>query len=118
MRDCSSVINGLRFYTPDLCNGEALTAYEQGEQARSIDVVDVIPDEPDGVYVLTPDGEHALADLDLTKLAQVEADLKQVRAARQSRAPAVAQSHSRLDSHGLYESQRGLQSIGPSDNHP
>lgn len=79
MCECSRVVNGLRFYTPDVCNDDAKTAYEQYEQIEGRKVLELAAPERDGVYVLTPSGEHLLADLDVGELLQVESDLKRFR---------------------------------------
>jgi hypothetical protein len=62
MRECSRVVNGLRFYVPDPMDGNALTAYEWSERSDSERDLSVVADEPDGVYLLTPAGELAVAD--------------------------------------------------------
>jgi len=77
--ECSTVVNGLRFYTPDLVNNEAKTAYEWAEDARNPMVVDVVDGVHYGAYGLTPSGEQLLADLDVSELQAVESDLKRVR---------------------------------------
>lgn len=90
MWQCSTILNGIRFYTPETIGGKALSAYEWYERAvaeRNPDDVnsEPIPDLPEGtqdehgVYALTPSGEHAIADLDTSDLEQVERDLKSVR---------------------------------------
>lgn len=88
MIECSTVVNGLRFYTPDECDGLAATAYERAEALGGPIQVSVVDDEPDGVYVFTPGGEHLLADLDLKPLLKLEADMKHLRAKRSNRRPA------------------------------
>lgn len=82
--ECSTTVNGLRFYTPDACGEQALTAYEWCAANLPCTQIDVVDDKPEGVYTLTPAGEHLLADLDVKPLLQVEADLKRVRAASDS----------------------------------
>lgn len=75
---CSTVINGLRFYTPDALGVQALTAYEWWESFESDTLDDTVPRPVDGLYGLTPSGEHLLTDLDVSELLQVEQDIKRV----------------------------------------
>lgn len=82
MRESSVNANGLRFYTPDLVNGEAETAYERLEGSGKPSCLSIAEDEMEGLYMLTPDGVHAIADVDTTALEQVERDIKRVRAKR------------------------------------
>lgn len=93
MCKCSTILNGIRFYTPDATAGKALTAYEWYEKAianRDRDPAGsgAVPDLPlvgrpqVGAYALTKAGEHLLADLDLNGLKNVELDTKSVRARR------------------------------------
>jgi hypothetical protein len=79
MRDCSRVVNGLRFYVPDPLDGNALTAYERSERDESERDLSLVRHGPNGVYALTPSGEHELAGLDVSELTETEATLKRVR---------------------------------------
>ncbi len=79
MRECSIVVNGLRFYTPDVINGEAYTAYERCEALAGNRTLTVIPPSCDGAFALTPAGESLLTDLDVSAMEQTEQDLKRVR---------------------------------------
>ncbi len=63
MRDCSSVVNGLKFYTPDVVNGEAKTAYELAEALGTAMTLSHVEDVQAGVYLLTPNGERAIEDI-------------------------------------------------------
>jgi len=78
MRERSSVVNGLSFYTPDVVNGEAMTAYAHCIEITDSHYASVVDDEPDGVYVLTPAGEQELSSLDLKPLMQTEQEIKAV----------------------------------------
>lgn len=78
IRGCSAVVHGLRFYTPDVYNESAKTACERWETDGGLIGIDEVLAREDGVYVLTPSGEHALADLDVSGLEQVERDLKRI----------------------------------------
>lgn len=82
MCEHSTIIHGMRFYTPQAINGKFLTAYEWYERELALETAsggrgsapgrpassppllrvpfDEVADRPDGVYVLTPSGEHAL----------------------------------------------------------
>lgn len=82
MRQCSTVVNGLRFYTPDVIAAEALTAYEHCIRITDHVPFSTVPDEADGVYALTPAGEVELQNLDTSELERVEADLKRCRTPR------------------------------------
>lgn len=77
MRECSAVVNGLRFYTPGLVNGEAQTAYEQAEASGNAICVSIIEEEPDDVYVLTPNGEQSLVEVFKPLPVRTEADMRQ-----------------------------------------
>lgn len=101
MCSCTTIVNGLRFYTPEPVSGKFLTAYEWYEQLLADEdasggrglapgrpastppvlrmPLPVVDDEPDGVYAITPSGEQLLADLDVSALLEVERDLKRVR---------------------------------------
>lgn len=80
MWKCSTLVNGIRFYTPEPIGGKIFTAYDWYEAGNAGPDVPTVPDESEGVYALTPSGEHALADLDVAGLLGVERDLKSVRA--------------------------------------
>ena len=82
MRESSTVVNGLRFYTPDIINDEACTAYERAEAIAGDLTLTVVPPGQAGVFVLTPSGEHGLADLDVSGLEQIERDTKRLRERR------------------------------------
>lgn len=62
VHECSTIVSGLRFYTPDATKGEALTAYEWYERSKGGPDPPTVPDSPDGLYLLTPAGEKAIAD--------------------------------------------------------
>ena len=79
MSACSTIVNGVRFYTPTPIAGNVLTAYEWYETSEMKVDLPVVPPGRDGVFALTPSGEHLLADLDTRELQKVEADTKRVR---------------------------------------
>lgn len=73
MCQCSTILNGIRFYTPDATAGKALSAYEWYEKAiRDLNPssagTDRIPDlpvvqgSPEGLYLLVPADEVAWTD--------------------------------------------------------
>lgn len=78
-RERSTLQHGLRFYTPDATAGKPLTAYEWCEKEKCDCDLDVVPPRPEGVYALTPSGEHLLSDLDTNELQALEQTLKAVR---------------------------------------
>lgn len=78
MRDCTTVVNGLRFYVPDDRPSEAITAYEWYEKTMGEKWIAESYAEVDGAYAITPSGEHLLSGLDVTELRQVEQDVKRV----------------------------------------
>ena len=78
MYACSTIVNGVRFYTPAAIAGKILTAYEWYETSELEVDLPVVPPGREGVFALTPSGEHLLADLDTTELQQVERDLRHV----------------------------------------
>lgn len=95
MRDCKTVLHGLTFYTPALPASQVQTAYEWYEQSEGTKWISETEDQEDGLYVLTPDGEHLLTELNTKDLLQVETDLKRARARRKSRSPRNEASSSR-----------------------
>ncbi len=78
IRAATVTVNGLRFYVPGVGPGEVLTAYERAAGCDQRIQVTVVPRDTDGVYALTPSGEHLVSDLDLSGLAQVERDIKRM----------------------------------------
>ena len=79
MCECSTIVNGVRFYTPKPIEGNILTAYEWYETSGGEACMPVVPPGREGVFALTPSGEHLLTDLDTRELQKVEADTKRVR---------------------------------------
>lgn len=80
MCECSTIVNGVRFYTPEAVGGTVFTAYAWWESLECDTLDDTVPCPVDGVYAVTPAGEQLLSDLDVTGLLGVERDLKSVRA--------------------------------------
>ena len=76
MRECSSVYHGLRFYTPDLTNGEASTAYEQCEKLCAAAACSVVLGTADDYYQVADDGHDALARMGKSAPMRTEADMR------------------------------------------
>lgn len=63
MLQCSSVVNGLRFYTPDIVGGEAQSAFENAMTFRDNPPISTIdPWHPD-TFEVTPAGSCELAKM-------------------------------------------------------
>ena len=84
MLECCSVVNGLHFYTPDVVNNEALTAFENCQQITDRMPLSVVEPRTEPLYLVTPAGEAAVADCDVTALLKTEAGLKRVRLSSKS----------------------------------
>ncbi len=76
--ECCTVKHGLRFYTPGVVNGEALTAYDRAEALGTAMTLEAVEAVQVGAFALTPSGEQALADLDVSAMQKTEREIKRI----------------------------------------
>lgn len=76
MLERCSVVNGLHFYTPDVVNNEALTAFENCRRITDSMPIAIVDDYDDRRVELTPTGSVELARMGKSPPMRTEADMR------------------------------------------
>ena len=75
MLQCSSVVNGLRFYTPDVVGGEAHSAFENAMTFRDELPISIVEPWHPNTFEVTPTGSRELAKIGKVPPMRSERDM-------------------------------------------